>query len=198
MSRTTLQDSFAIDGELADSNPNLRLASLRLSELARDVESACSEQAAGRIDPETALPEWLLTASSVAERAVQRLATSVQRLADGILISDRAMKVADIDSVVALLRDDMLAVLALRDAVALRAWPADMRGLAQKAEQSIVARLRQFGRVCDTLAKLMRSAHPSNAAEARDLDVVLDLDLGHELRVLASRAKGEVPIWKYC
>lgn len=191
-------DEFSAEGTVSGDSPHVRLAAMRLRELARDVEVAFSEVPLGVVPADASFSDWAKETASRSTALIDRLARNVRRLAEGILVSDDLLTVAEVDALAAALREDVLALLAIRDAALLRAWPPPMRVFGDRAAGLIGARLRRLGIVCGALSTLMLAAGPASSADIGELDVTMDLDLSHDLLVLASESRGIVSIWRYC
>jgi len=189
---------FSSEGSFSGDLLHVRLAALRLSELSSDIDAACSEVPSGEIAADVSFADWAKEMASRSTGLLERLAKNVQRIADGILVSDDLRTVAEVDALAAALREDFLALLAMRDAALLRAWPSNMSEFADRAARSIALRLQRLGSVCGTLSSLMVAAGSGNSAEARELDMTMNLDLSHDLLVLAAESRGTVPVWKLC
>lgn len=191
-------DEFSAEGSFSGDTPHVRLAALRLYDLSRDIDSACSEVPLGEVAADSTFSDWAKEMASRSTILLERLAKNVHRLAAGILASDELRTVAEVDALVAALREDLLALLAMRDAALLRAWPPNMREFGDRAARSIGATLKRLGSVCGMLSSLMAAAGPGCSVEVSDLDVTMDLDLSHHLLVLAAESRGNVPVWKFC
>ena len=185
-------------GPLSSGTPHARLAALRLAELARDVREAIATPAAGEIDAEQAFPQWIEAAAPRAHAALLRLGSNIQQMAEQILLRHDTLEVRAVDNVIAALREDFLALLALRDATALRRFPEPMKAHAADAAERIVARMRDFERACSLLSTMI--LHPERMLADGELEagIAIDLDLAHELQVIASQARGPVALWRYC
>lgn len=195
---TTSTPGFEADGPLPSNSPHARLAALRLAELARDVREAIATPASGEIPADRAFPDWIAAAAPRAQAALVRLGSNMQQMADQVLLRQDGAKVSDVDNVIAALREDFLALLALRDATTLRRFPEPMKAYAAEATARIAARLRDFGRACSLLSTVILHPERMQADGELETGIAIDLDLAHELQVIAAKARGPVALWRYC
>lgn len=189
---------FARNGELATGAPHIRLAGLRLGELARDVRNALATPPAGSVEADLDFPDWADRVAPRAQLALSRLGENLERLGECVLLGDRPLSVVEVDNAINSLREDLLALLALRDAAALRRFGESMRPHAQEAVERIASRLRDLGRACSLLSATILHPDRMLADDTPDLGVSLDLDLAHELRAIAAAARGPAALWRYC
>ena len=192
------EENFDATGPLAVDAPHVRLAGLRLAELARDVREALATPAAGMIEADLDFPDWVERAAPRAQAALMRLGENMAQLAQRILLHDGSLKVTDVDNTVASLREDFLALLALRDATTLRRFPEAMKTHAFEATERISHRLRDLGSACALLSAMILHPERMQTDGALDLGISLDLDLAHELRGIAAKARGPIALWRYC
>lgn len=184
--------------QLATGAPDIRLAGVRLAELARDVREALATPAACTIEAELDFPDWVDQVAPCAQAALSRLGGSIEQLGEWILLGDRFPSVSEVHNAIDSLREDLLAVLALRDAAALRRFRESMRPHAFEATERISTRLRNLGRACALLSAAILHPERMFAEGAPVLGMSLDLDLAHDLRAIALAARGPAALWRYC
>lgn len=184
-------------GPLRTEAPHVRLAGLRLKQLAREIGDTLGQSPSETVVSTQAFSTTLTFAAGQIHKTLLRLAGDVQRLSRDILMCADAIKVTDVDRACGELRLRVREVFALRNACHAQRFADWEAPFVADAQARIAACLRDFGRYCSQVGLMVLHPERMQADGAAELGVSLDLDLGRHLAVIAGRARRPVPVWRF-
>ncbi|HMV54895.1 MAG TPA: hypothetical protein PKC15_14255 [Rhodocyclaceae bacterium] len=186
-----------IKGELRIDAPHVKLAGLRLKQLAREIDDGLANSSDDVTVSTQAFSTALTFAAIQIRNSLALLAADVQRLGDHILLASDSVKVADVDRACGDLRLRVRDLFALRNACHPHRFADWENPLVLDARTRIAGCLRNFARYCTLVSAMILHADRMQADGSADIGVSLDLDLAHQLAAIAARARRPIPLWRY-
>lgn len=184
-------------GELRVDAPHVKLAGLRLKQLAREIDEGLSNPGDDVAVSTQAFSTTLTFAAIQIRNSLLQLAADVQRLGDHILLASDSVKVADVDRACGDLRLRVRDLFALRNACHPRRFADWEAPMVLDARTRIAGCLRNFARYCTLVSAMILYPDRMQADGNADLGVSLDLDLAHQLAAIAASARRPIPLWRY-
>lgn len=184
-------------GVLRVDAPHVKLAGLRLRQLAREIDEGLSKSGDDVVASTQAFSTSLTFAAIQIRNSLLQLAADVQRLGDHILLASDSVKVADVDRACGDLRLRVRDLFALRNACHPRRFADWETPLVLDARTRIAGCLRNFARYCALVSAMILHPDRMQADGDADLGISLDLDLAHQLAAIAARARRPIPLWRY-